>query len=82
VLFVIDLETRRVQIAGVVRQPDGVWMKQVARNLNDKVDGFLRGKRHLIHDRSCTTPRPTRVALGAWSRVAATPRAAVVQPQF
>jgi putative transposase len=26
-------------------------MKQVARNLTDVIDGFLRGKRHLIMDR-------------------------------
>src|SRR5262249_4731280 len=51
VLFVIDLATRRVQIAGIVRQPDRAWMKQVARNLTDSVDGFLKGKRYLIHDR-------------------------------
>jgi transposase InsO family protein len=51
VLFVIDLETRRVQIAGIVRQPHGAWMTQVARNLTDAVDGFLTGKRYLIHDR-------------------------------
>jgi len=25
---------------------------QVARNLTDRVDGFLRGKRYLIHDRA------------------------------
>jgi hypothetical protein len=35
VLFVIDLKTRRVEIAGIVRQPDGEWMKQAARNLTD-----------------------------------------------
>ncbi len=51
VLFVIDIETRRVQIAGIVRQPHGAWMKQIARNLTDHVDGFLQGKRYLIHDR-------------------------------
>jgi putative transposase len=51
VLFVIDVETRRVQIAGIVREPNGAWMKQVARNLTDSVDGFLHGKRYLIHDR-------------------------------
>jgi putative transposase len=51
VLFVIDIETRRVQIAGIVRQPHGAWMKQIARNLTDNVDGFLGGKRYLIHDR-------------------------------
>ncbi len=26
-------------------------MEQIARNLTDAVDGFLRGTRHLIHDR-------------------------------
>ena len=26
VLFVIDLKTRRVEIAGIVRQPNGDWM--------------------------------------------------------
>ena len=51
VLFVIDSETRRVQIASIVRQPYGAWMKQIARNLTDHVEGFLRGTRYLIHDR-------------------------------
>ena len=47
VLFVIDLESRRVHIAGVVRQAHGAWIQQVARNLVDHVDGFLKGKRYL-----------------------------------
>ena len=51
VLFVIELSTRRVHIAGVKTDPDGEWMKQVARNLTDCEDGFLNGKRYLIHDR-------------------------------
>jgi putative transposase len=51
VLFVIDLQTRRVQIGGVVRQPYGAWMTQVARNLTDGVDGSLIGKRYQLHDR-------------------------------
>jgi putative transposase len=51
VLFVIDLQTRRVEIAGVVRQPDGEWIKQIARNLTDCDSGFLNGTRYLIHDR-------------------------------
>jgi transposase InsO family protein len=50
VLFVIDLKTRTVEIAGIVRQPDGDWMKQIARNLTDAGEGFLRSARHLIHD--------------------------------
>jgi transposase InsO family protein len=51
VLFVIDLQTRRVEIAGIVRHPDGEWMKQMARNLTDAEDGSLNGAHYLIHDR-------------------------------
>jgi hypothetical protein len=40
VLFVIDLQTRRVRIGGVVRQAYGAWMTQVACNLTDGVGGF------------------------------------------
>jgi putative transposase len=28
-----------------------LWMTQVARNVTDPIDGFLKGKRYLIHDR-------------------------------
>ena len=52
VLFLIRLSTRKVNIAGIVPEPDGEWMKQVGRNLTDCVDGFLSGCRYLIHDRS------------------------------
>jgi Integrase core domain len=51
VLFVIDLASRRVQIAGITTNPHGAWMQQVARNLVDGDDGFLVGKRYLIMDR-------------------------------
>ncbi len=51
VLFLIDLSTRRVEIAGLARQANGLWMNQVARNLSDAEEGFLVGKRYLIHDR-------------------------------
>ena len=51
VLFVIDLKTRRIEIAGIVQQPDGRWMQQIARNLTDVDDGSLNGCRYLIHDR-------------------------------
>jgi transposase InsO family protein len=60
VLFVIDLESRRVEIAGVVRVPYEAWMKQVARNLTDCIDGFLCGAKYFIHDRDplfCTAFR-------------------------
>ena len=51
VLFVIDLKTRRVEIAGIIHQPYEDWMKQIARNLTDAMEGFLRTTRFLIHDR-------------------------------
>ena len=51
VLLVIELGTRRVKIAGIHHQPYGEWMEQMARNLTDMFDGFLRNARHLIHDR-------------------------------
>lgn len=51
VLFILDLQNRRVEIAGMARAPDGEWMKQIARNLTDAGDGFLNGARYLIHDR-------------------------------
>jgi transposase InsO family protein len=51
VLFLIDLSTRRVEIAGIATKANGIWMDQVARNLCDAGQGFLTGKRYLIHDR-------------------------------
>jgi len=51
VLFFIDLASRRVEIGGVARPANGLWVSQVARNLRDAEEGFLTGKRYLIHDR-------------------------------
>jgi transposase InsO family protein len=51
VFFVMKLKTRTVEIAGITSQPDGSWMTQVARNLTDVDDGFLRGVHCLILDR-------------------------------
>ena len=51
VLFFIDLSTRKVEIAGIGRAANGLWMSQIARNLTDSEDGILIGKRYLIHDR-------------------------------
>ncbi|MFT5687993.1 MAG: putative transposase [Planctomycetota bacterium] len=50
-LFVIDLATRRVCIAGTTRTPNEAFMAQVGRNLTDAVDGFLVAHRKLIVDR-------------------------------
>ncbi len=50
VLFVIDLASRRVEIAGLTPYPTDAFMAQVARNLTCD-DGFLSDKSYLIHDR-------------------------------
>ncbi len=51
VLFVIELATRRIDIAGITPSPNEPWMMQIGRNLTDPVDGSLVGKRFLILDR-------------------------------
>jgi putative transposase len=58
VFFVIDIKTRHVHIAGLTNQPGEAWMRQMARNLTDCVDGFLKHTRYLILDRD---PLYTRV---------------------
>ena len=52
VLFVIQLATRAVEIAGVVPEPNESWMLQIARNLVDPWTGFITSSRLLIHDRA------------------------------
>jgi len=42
VFFVIQLKTRRVEIAGITHDPDGPWMLQVAAG-RPELDGLLRG---------------------------------------
>lgn len=51
ILVVMRLSTRRVEIAGVTPHPDSAWVQQVARNLTDCYDGFLRDTRYLLVDR-------------------------------
>ena len=51
VLFFIDIASRAVKIAGITPHPDSRWMTQIARNLTDLNDRFLRGKRYWILDR-------------------------------
>ena len=51
VLLAMDLETHRVELAGVVENAYEEWMVQVLRNLTDQVDGFLLGKTHVLLDR-------------------------------
>jgi hypothetical protein len=59
-LFVIDIATRRVHIAGTMTHPTSEWMEQIARNLTDCQDGFLTAKRFLIIDRDASSRRGSR----------------------
>src|SRR5262249_26574960 len=65
IFFVLNLATRRVHVAGVTSKPHSMWMNQVARSLTDVQDGFLRGKRYLIHDRDPLFTKEFREALNA-----------------
>ena len=51
VFFVMELASRKVFFAPVKPQPDGPYMRHIAKILTDSEDGFLQGKRYLIHDR-------------------------------
>jgi len=51
VFFVIELETRKIEIAGITPGPNEAWMLQIGRNVTDPVDGFLAEKKYLILDR-------------------------------
>lgn len=62
-MFVIDIGSRRVHIAGITDQPSEAWMKQIARNLTDCVDGFLKQTRYLILDRDPLSTRAFRMLL-------------------
>jgi len=63
VFFVIDIGSRRLHIAGISNQPSGPWMTQIARNLIDCFDGFLRATRYLILDRDPLYTRAFRSTL-------------------
>jgi putative transposase len=49
VLFFIELESRRVHLAGCTTNPTGAWVTQQARNLS--FTGLFERMRFLIHDR-------------------------------
>ena len=50
-LFFMDIGSREVRCGGIAHDPDSNWTTQIARNMCDMWDGFLLGKRYLIHDR-------------------------------
>jgi putative transposase len=51
VLFVIELSTRKVHLAGCTTNPNNAWVTQQARNFVMSVDVRVEPVRFLIHDR-------------------------------
>jgi putative transposase len=73
-LFVLDLRSRRVHVAGSTPSPDARFMAQVARRLTDAVDGFLANHRVLLCDRdSKWTDGFRRIVQSAGVRIVMTP---------
>ena len=62
-LFAMELSTRRVHLAACTRALGDDFMKQIARNLTDPFDGFLRDKRYLLMDRDSNFSSAFRASL-------------------
>jgi transposase InsO family protein len=62
-LFVMEVATRRVHLAACTRSLGDDFMKQIARNLTDPFDGFLRDKKYVLMDRDSNFSAAFRAVL-------------------
>jgi len=70
VWFFIQLESRRVSVAGITRHPDQEWMEQIARSATQETWGYLHPCRYVLHDRDtkfCASFRSVLAAGGVKS---------------
>jgi len=62
-LFVMELKTRRVHLAACTASLGDDFMKQIAKNLTDPFDGFLKDKKYVLMDRDSNFSRAFREIL-------------------
>jgi putative transposase len=62
-LFVMELKTRRVHFAACTPTLGDAFMKQIARNLTDPFDGFLKDKKYVLMDRDTNFSSAFRAVL-------------------
>ena len=76
VLFFIQLESRKVEVAGITAHPNEMWMQQIARNVTMEGWGFLGNCRYVLHDRDAKYSESFRATIkaGGLTPVALPPR--------
>ena len=62
-LFVLEVATRRVHLAACTPSLGDDFMAQIARNLTDPFDGFLKDKRYVLIDRDSNFSQAFRTVL-------------------
>ncbi|MDG2388563.1 MAG: integrase core domain-containing protein [Planctomycetaceae bacterium] len=51
IMVVMELKSRRVEIAGITTNPHATWMRNITKELTNDIDGFMKDASHLIMDR-------------------------------
>lgn len=51
ILFFMDIGSREVRLGSIACNPNSNWTTRIFRNMCGMWDGFLLGRRYLIHDR-------------------------------